>query len=118
MLPVTRTYRFRSLNHTKGARYGATSCTHVSRSSSRVRGRTAGRILLVWIAARIVGEEQVGSMPCWVVQVDAGAPWTLWIVKSRQVAPVQQIRIEQPDDKRAALGAARTTMNFVKRESR
>jgi hypothetical protein len=36
-------------------------------------------------------------MPCWVVQADGGAPWTLWIVKSREVAPVQQIRIEQPD---------------------
>ncbi|MEX0691695.1 MAG: hypothetical protein WD043_07625 [Gemmatimonadales bacterium] len=52
---------------------------------------------LMWITMRVVGEEAVGDIPCWVVALDAGAPWTLWIAKRGEVAPVQRIRIVQGD---------------------
>lgn len=52
---------------------------------------------LIWITARVVGEEEAGGVPCWVVEVDAGAPWTLWISKDRALAPVRRIHIEQPN---------------------
>lgn len=52
---------------------------------------------LVWVTVRVVGEEQVGNVPCWVVEVEAGAPWTLWIAKSREKPPIQRVSIEQPD---------------------
>lgn len=52
---------------------------------------------LIWITARDTGEGRVGSVACWVVEVQAGAPWTLWIARDRDGPPVHRIRIEQPD---------------------
>ncbi|MFW6079600.1 MAG: hypothetical protein ACODAE_08265, partial [Gemmatimonadota bacterium] len=52
---------------------------------------------LLWITARVVGEEPVGRVECWVVEVDAGAPWTLWIARGGEAAPVQRIRVDRPD---------------------
>lgn len=52
---------------------------------------------LILITVRVVGEASVGHVRCWVVELEAGAPWTVWIAREGSVAPVQRIRIEQPD---------------------
>lgn len=52
---------------------------------------------LLWVTARVAGEEAVGDVPCWRVEVEAGAPWTFWIAKRRDQPPVQRIRIAQPN---------------------
>jgi hypothetical protein len=56
---------------------------------------------LVLIGVEVVGEESVetssGPVPCHVVDVEAGVPWTLWIRKEARGAPVVQIRIRQAD---------------------
>lgn len=52
---------------------------------------------LIWITARVTGEDQIDGISCWVVSVEAGAPWTLWIAKSPDEPPVQRIHIAQPD---------------------
>ena len=55
---------------------------------------------LIIITARVSGSENVGNIPCWVVNVDAGVPWTLWIARIHTAAPVQRIQIDQPDGSR------------------
>jgi hypothetical protein len=50
---------------------------------------------LLWVTAHVAGEESVGPIPCWIVDLDAGVPWRLWTSKSQDVPPVQRIRIHQ-----------------------
>jgi len=56
---------------------------------------------LLLIGVEVIGEESVetssGPVPCHVVDVEAGVPWTLWIRKEAPGAPVIQIRIRQAD---------------------
>lgn len=52
---------------------------------------------LLLVTVRVTGEEPVGEVASWVVEVEAGTPWTLWIAKDRAEAPVQRIRVAQPD---------------------
>jgi hypothetical protein len=50
---------------------------------------------LMWVTARVVGEEAVGDVACWLVEVEAGTPWTFWVARRRDQAPIQRIRIAQ-----------------------
>lgn len=52
---------------------------------------------LAWITARVVGDEMIDGVSCWVVDVDAGRPWTLWIAQDRERHPVRRIRIQEED---------------------
>lgn len=57
--------------------------------------------LLRRISLRVVGRETVdlgerGSVECYLVSVDAGAPWTFWISTTRRPVPVAQLKIEYP----------------------
>jgi hypothetical protein len=58
--------------------------------------------LLRWISLRVMGREPVRrsadeSVECFVVEVDAGTPWTFWISTDRRPVPVVQLRIVSPD---------------------
>lgn len=57
---------------------------------------------LLWVTVRVTGREVIvdpanGSMPCHVVEVDAGVRWRFWIATERDGPPIRQIRILQPD---------------------
>lgn len=49
------------------------------------------------IGSEFIRSERWGKVDCWIVDVDAGQLWRLWISKNDTVAPIQQIRITRPD---------------------
>lgn len=54
----------------------------------------------LWVVLAVKGSESVqsrrwGKVDCWKVLVQAEVPWTFWISKRMDVAPIQMIRIDQ-----------------------
>lgn len=58
--------------------------------------------LLRWYSLSVEGREMVpggrkGPVECWIVRVEAEVSQTIWIAVNKDVAPVQQMRMEGPD---------------------
>ena len=58
--------------------------------------------LLRRLTLKVMGRETIdlgrrGHVECYVVQVDAGTPWTFWISRTRRPVPVVQLKIDTPD---------------------
>lgn len=54
----------------------------------------------LWVTLKVTGSDLVesdrwGRVDCWRVLVHAEVPWTFWISKKGNVAPIQMIKIDQ-----------------------
>lgn len=55
-----------------------------------------------WYSLKVTGQDEIdggkwGKVLCWTVNVKAEVPWKIWISVRKDIAPVQQIRIDHFD---------------------